>query len=412
MILELTPAQDAFRQSVDAFAREMVAPRAGTIDESGEFPADIIKAAAGRGLCGVTTPHAWGGLGLDYLSYVLAIEALARASASVAASLSVTNSLVADIITHAGSASQKDRWLRPLAAGTIIGAFALSEPDAGTDAGNQQTTATRSPGTSADRYRLAGRKVWVANGEVASMAIVFAATRPGNRGHGITAFIVPLDGPGVTRTARTDALGVRGLGCLDLQFDVDVGGDQIVGRVDEGFALAMWALQGGCLAVAAQALGIGRAALDEAIAHATHRQTFGQTLASYQAIQWMIADAATTLEAARLLTFKAAANKPVLTRDPSGPPDRPDPRDLPGLPDPPGLALEASMAKLAASQGAHVAADVAMQILASAGYRRGSAADRFVRDARATEFQLGPSEMQRMIIAAGVLGPLDGADWR
>src|SRR5712692_407188 len=182
MILELTLAQESFKESVENFAREIVAPRAAVIDQSGEFPADIMRAAAGRGLFGVTIPTSWEGMGLDYVSYVLAIEAIARASATVAASLSVTNSLVAELIAYAGNLSQKERWLRPLASGKAIGAFALSEPDAGTDAANQRTTATKTTRTTSGAsahssgYHVAGRKVWVANAEVASVAIVFAAT--------------------------------------------------------------------------------------------------------------------------------------------------------------------------------------------------------------------------------------------
>ena len=377
MILELSAEQLAFQQSVDEFAREVVEPRAAEIDESGAFPLDVVRAAAGRGLLGVTIPKAYGGGARDYVSYALAIEAVARASATVAVSLSVTNSLVAEVIAHAGRAPQKEKWLRALATGEAIGAFALSEPEAGTDAANQQTKAVRS----SDGYRITGRKVWVANADAAAVAIVFASTRPGLRGQGVTAFLVPLDSAGITRTARADSLGVRGLGCMDLDFDVHVADEQVLGAVDQGFRLAMWALQGGRVAIAAQALGIGRAALDEAIAHAKSRQTFGRPIASYQAIQWMIADTATELDAARMLTLKAAAAR-----------DRQE-----------KSALEASMAKLAASEAAHKAADKAMQILASAGYRRGSVAERLFRDVRATEIYQGTSEAQRMIIAQAVV---------
>jgi butyryl-CoA dehydrogenase len=289
----------------------------------------------------------------------------------------VHNSLVAELLAHAGRASQKEQWLRRLASGDAIGAFALSELDAGTDAANQKASAVRV----ARGYRISGRKVWVANAEAASLAVVFACTRPALRNQGVTAFLVPMDAPGITRTARTDSLGVRGLGCMDLDFDVQVDDEQVLGPVDQGFRLAMWALQGGRIAIAAQALGIGNAAIAEAIAFAKQRQTFGQPIASYEAIQWMLADAATELEAARMLTWKAAAAKDRQER----------------------TTLEASMAKLAASEAAHKAADKAMQILASAGYRRGSIVERLFRDVRATEIYQGTSEAQRMIIAAGIL---------
>src|SRR5436190_16507463 len=378
MILELTAEQESFKQSAQHFARDVVAPRAAAIDESGEFPADVLRAAAGRGLLGATIPAAWGGAGRDYVSYALAIEAIARASATVAVALSVTNSLVAELIAHAGRAPQKERWLRRLASGEAIGAFALSETDAGTDAANQQTKAVRTGGG----YRITGRKVWVANANAAAVAVVFAATRPGLRGQGVTAFLIPMNTPGITRTARNDSLGVRGLGCMDLELDVTVDDDSVLGPVDQGFRLAMWALEGGRIAIAAQALGIGEAALDEALGYARTRETFGQAIANYQAIQWMLADMATELAAARMLTLKAAAGK-----------DRQEKN-----------GLEAAMAKLASSEAAHKAADKAMQILASAGYRRGSVVERLFRDARATEIYQGTSEAQRMVIASNVLG--------
>jgi butyryl-CoA dehydrogenase len=377
MIIDLTPAQEAFKASAEKFAREVVAPRAAAIDETGDYPVDVVRAAGERGLLGVTIPRAWGGSGRDYVSYAVAIEAVARASATVAVAISINNSLVAELIAHEGRGPQKEQWLRRLASGDAIGAFALSEPDAGTDAANQKTRAVKA----GEGYRITGRKVWVANADAAAVAIVFASTRPGLRGQGVTAFLVPMTTPGVTRTARADSLGVRGLGCQDLDFDVIVGEDAVLGPVDQGFRLAMWALQGGRVAIAAQALGIGEAALDEAIDYAKRREVFGQPIASYQAIQWMLADMATELEAARMLTLKAACAK-----------------------DRQGQAMaDASMAKLAASEAAHKAADKAMQILASAGYRRGSTVERLFRDVRATEIYQGTSEAQRLIIAASVL---------
>lgn len=377
MFLELTGPQQAFLEQVTAFTRESVAPRAASIDEAGVFPLDVMRAAAAQGLLGITVPAQWGGLGLDYVSYAVAIEAISRASATVGVSLVVHHSLVADLLAHAGRAKQKDEWLRPMASGEVLAAFALSEPEAGTDAANQLTRAERT----ATGYRIVGRKVWVANAEFASLAVVFACTRPGLRGQGVTAFLVPMDSPGITRTARADSLGVRGLGCMDLDFDVQVTDDQVLGAVDQGFRLAMWALQGGRVGVAAQALGIGEAAIAEAIAFAKTRHTFGQPIAKYEAIQWMLADVATELEAARMLTWKAADAKDRQERS----------------------RVESSMAKLAASEAAHRATDRAMQIMASAGYRRGSTIERLFRDVRATEIYQGTSEAQRLIIAQGIL---------
>ena len=377
MQLELTGSQREFRERVSRFAERSVLPRAAAIDAAGEFPLDVMRAAAGEGLLGMTVPKAWGGQGLDYVSYAVAIEAIARASATVAVSLVVHHSLVADLLAHAGRTRQKDEWLRRLASGEAIGAFALSEADAGTDAANQMTRAERT----SSGYRIVGRKVWVANADAASLAIVFACTRPGLRGQGVTAFLVPMDAAGITRTARADSLGVRGLGCMDLEFATEVSDDQVLGPVDQGFRLAMWSLQGGRVGVAAQALGIGEAAIAEAIAFARTRHTFGQPIASYEAIQWMIADVATELEAARMLTWKAADAKDRQERS----------------------RMESSMAKLAASEAAHRATDKAMQIMASAGYRRGSTIERLFRDVRATEIYQGTSEAQRMIIAESVL---------
>ncbi len=379
MRLDLTAEQTAFVEGAARFARDFVAPAAAGIDEDGIFPAALVGEAAARGYLGMLAPVEAGGQGVDHVSYALAIEAIARASATLAVILAVHNSLVAEVILRAGSASQRERWLGPLATGAVIGAFALSEADAGTDAANQQTTAAQTP----DGYVLNGRKVWVANGAAAGVALIFAATTPGARGRGVSAFVVPLDREGIGKEPGVDSLGVRGLGCVDLTLaDVHVSVDERVGVENGGFSLARLALDAGRVAIAAQALGVGQAALDEALRHAKTRETFGRPIAQYQAIQWFLADMATELQAARLLTLKAAAAC-----------------DLPGA-----YSTEAAMAKLAASEAAHRAADKAMQVLASAGYRRGSTVERLFRDARATEIYQGTSEVQKMIIAASVLG--------
>ena len=378
MILELTPEQEAFRADVSGFARDRVAPLAADIDATGRFPAELVREAAARGLLGITIAAEHGGLGLDHVSSVLAIEALARASATIAVIAAVNNSLVGEVVARFGTPAQHAMWLRRIATGDAVGTFALSEEDAGTDAANQQTTAIGD----GEGFRLSGRKVWAANAAGASVAVIFAATRPGERGRGITAFLLPLDRPGLTLVPGADSLGVRGLGCMDLVLeDVRAGQDEVLGEVDDGFAVARWGLEAGRITIAAQALGVGAAALDEAIAHAKQRHTFGRPIAKYQAIQWFLADTATELEAARMLTLKAAASRST-GRTGGG---------------------EAEMAKLAASESAHRAADRALQVLASAGYRRGSTVERLFRDARASEIYQGTSEVQRMIIAAAVM---------
>ena len=379
MQLEVDAAQQAFRETVQAFAATVVAPAAAGIDERDAFPRDIIQAAAAQGLLGIPLAPEWGGGGRDYVSYVLALEALARASSVIAVIVSVNTSLVAEPIAKFGTDAQKQVWLPRLAKGETIGAFALSEEGAGSDAANQQTVARLDE----RGYVINGRKVWVANAAAADLVIVFAATQPGMRGRGVSAFLVPMDTPGVERLAMDDSLGVRGLGCMELELrDVRVGTDALLGAPGDGFGIVLWALDGGRVAIAAQALGAADTALDEALRHAKSHQAFGQPIGNYQAIQWMLADMATELAAARLLTLKAA-----------------DAHDRQ-----PRATLEASMAKLFSSEAAHRAADKAMQILASHGYRRGSVVERLFRDVRAAEIYQGTSEVQRMVIAEQILG--------
>jgi alkylation response protein AidB-like acyl-CoA dehydrogenase len=372
----LTAEQEAFVAEARAFAHDRVAPRAAAIDAEAAFPRDLVREAAALGLLGVTISRAHGGAGRDYVSYAGAIEAIGAASATLAVILSVNNSLVAEPLAEFGTPAQQDQWLGRLATGQAIGAFALSEAGAGSDAANQQTTARLEAGS----YVLNGQKVWVANAEVADLAIVFASTDPGARSRGISAFLVPLDRPGIVRTP-SDSLGVRGLGCMDLTLtDVRVEAGARLGGLGQGFRLAMRALEGGRVAIAAQALGVGHAALNEALVYSRERHAFGQPIGDFQAIQFQLADLATDLEAARMLTWKAA-----------------DARDRQ-----PSASMEAAMAKLQASEAAHRAADRAMQILASVGYRRGSTIERLFRDVRAAEIYQGTSEVQRMIIAAAM----------
>jgi len=377
MDFSLSPEQDAFLDAVRAFAEVEVAPRAAEIDRTGEYPRDLVAAAAAQGLAGVAIPAEWGGAGRDAVTYALAIEVLAQSSATLAVILGVNNSLVAEPILEFGTDLQKDMWLARLASGRSIGAFALSEAQAGSDAANQQTVAQ----FDGEGYVIRGEKVWVANAEAAEVAIVFAATDPGARGRGISAFLVPMASPGIVRLP-SDSLGVRGLGCQDLRFeDVRVEATALMGEIGRGFRIAMRALEGGRVAIAAQALGVGQAALDEALAYSRTREAFGQPIGNFQAIQFQLADLATDLEAARMLMWKAA-----------------DMRTRAGR-----VSVEAAMAKLQASEAAHRAADRAMQILASTGYRRGSTIERLFRDVRAAEIYQGTSEVQRMIIAEGTI---------
>ncbi len=379
MELQLTSEQKAFQQAAQHFAREHVAGAAASIDQTNRFPHELVALAGGFGLTGIPVPKKWGGAGKDHVSYVIAIEEIARASATLAVALALNTSLVVEPIERFGSDRQKERWLKRMASGSSVGAFALSEEQAGTDVANIETIALRQQGGG---YRLQGRKVWVACGQTAEIAIVFAATDPERRRETVTAFLVPLDETGVERVRTDETLGVRGLGCVDLAFQgTPVAKEQVLGAEGDGLRVASYALAGGRISVAAQAIGVGQAALDEALAHAKKRRTFGRAIAEHQAVQFMLADMATELEAARMLTLKAAA-----ACDEGEPP-----------------AAEASMAKLYASEAAYRATDRAMQIFASAGYRKGSVVERLFRDIRGAEIYQGTSEAQRMVIAEEIL---------
>lgn len=378
MTFSFTSEQQTFLDAIRRFADLRVAPRAAEMDASDEYPSELVAEAAALGLMGACVSREHGGGGRDYVTYAAAIEIVSSASATLAVILTVNNSLVAETIEQFGTPLHHETWLGPLARGQAIGAFALSEAEAGSDAANQQTVARLD-----DRgYVINGRKIWVANAAVADVVIVFAATEPDARGRGISAFLVPLDARGLTRVPSPESLGVRGLGCVDLELhDVRVDAGALLGEPGRGFRVAMRALEGGRVAIAAQALGVGQAALEEALRYARTRHAFGQPIGNFQAIQFQLSDIATELSAARMLTWKAAD-----TRDRA-----------------PRASLEAAMAKLQASEAAHRAADRAMQILASAGYRRGSLVERLFRDVRAAEIYQGTSEVQRMIIAEHLL---------
>jgi butyryl-CoA dehydrogenase len=360
------------------FARERVAPHAPEIDRTGHYPRDLVSEAAALGLMTMTVRPEFGGAGLDVVTYAAVVEVIAGASATLAVILSVNNSLVAEPIQQFGTDAQRAAWLPKLVRGEAIGSFALSEPQSGSDAANQLTVAQ----PHGDEYVIRGRKVWVANAEAADVVVVFASTDRRARSRGISAFLVPADAPGVVRTPSPDSLGVRGLGCMDLRLEnVRRRADDVLGETGAGFSIAKHALAGGRIAIAAQALGVGEAALEEAVSYSRRRYAFGQPIGDFQAIQFQLADLATDLEAARVLTWKAAD-----TRARSG-----------------RAFVEAAMAKLQASEAAHRAADRAMQILASEGYRHGSTIERLFRDIRAAEIYQGTSEVQRMIIARHVL---------
>ncbi|HSM13456.1 MAG TPA: acyl-CoA dehydrogenase, partial [Thermoanaerobaculia bacterium] len=371
MQIELDEEQQILRDTVRRFAAERVAPRAREIDASGEFPAEFFREAGELGLAGVAVPEQYGGAGMDQIAYCVAIEEISSVCASSGVILSVNNSLVCDPILRYGSEEQKKEFLTPLAAGAKLGCFALTEPEAGSDAAALRTTARRD----GDGYVLDGSKVFITNGTHADVALVFATVDP-ERGHkGITAFLVPADAEGYSRGGHEYKLGVQASGTTQLYFEgLRAPAAWRLGEEGEGFRIALATLDGGRIGIAAQAVGIARGALDAALAYARERRQFGKAIAEFQAIQFYLADMAMEIDAARLLVYKAAWAKMNRKR----------------------YSLEAAQAKLFASEMAQRVTNKALQIHGGYGYTRDYAVERFFRDARITEIYEGTSEVQKM----------------
>jgi butyryl-CoA dehydrogenase len=378
MDVELSEEQKLLRDNVRRFAEEVVRPRAKEIDQSGEFPRAFFAQAGELGLAGVTVPEEYGGAGMDVVSYCLVIEEISRVCASSGVILSVNNSLVCDPLLKFGSEEQKREFLTPLAAGLELGCFALTEPGAGSDPAALRTTARRD----GDHYVLNGNKVFITNGTDADLALVFASVDLEQKHKGITAFIVAADSPGYSHGSHEFKLGVNASGTTELVFtDLRVPVRQRLGEEGEGFKIAMATLDGGRIGIAAQAVGIAQGAFEEALAYSQQRQQFGQPLASFQAIQFYLADMSTDLDAARLLTWKAAWAKENRKR----------------------YTLEASQAKLFASEMAQRVTNHALQIHGGYGYTKEYNVERYFRDARITEIYEGTSEIQKMVISDWVL---------
>ncbi len=378
MNFELTQEQQLFREMVREFAAKEVAPLAKRVDEEGMFPRETIKQIGELGLMGVVIPTEYGGAGADNVCYAIAIEEIARACASTSVIVSVNNSLVADPIYKFGTEAQKRKYLIPIAGGNMLGCFALSEPGAGSDAAGQQTTARKD----GNAFTLNGTKNFITNALEADIALVFATVDRHLRAKGICAFIVEKGTPGFSITKVEKKLGIKGSSCCQLLFeDCRVPEGNLLGEVGQGFKIAMATLDAGRIGIAAQAVGIAQAALDMSLSYATQRQAFDKPIASFQAIQWMIADIANQTEAARLLTYRAAWMK-----------DR-------GV----QYTKESAMAKLFASETASRAATKALQIHGGYGYIYDFAAQRLFRDARITEIYEGTSEIQRLVIAQHLL---------
>jgi butyryl-CoA dehydrogenase len=378
MQIELTEEQELLRETVRRFAAEVVRPRAKEIDQTGEFPLDFYRQAGELGLSGVAVPEEHGGAGMDTISYCLVIEEISRVCATSGVILSVNNSLVCDPLLKFGNDEQKREFLTPLAAGEKLGCFALTEPGAGSDAAGLRTTARRD----GDAYVLNGSKVFITNGTHADTAIVFATVDPQQGHRGITAFVVPCDTAGLSRGGHEYKLGVNASGTTELAFtDMRVPAEWRLGEEGEGFKVAMATLDGGRVGISAQAVGIAQGAFEAALAYAREREQFGRPIADFQAIQFYLADMQTELDAARLLTWKAAWAKENQKR----------------------YSLEAAQAKLYSSEMAQRVTNKALQIHGGYGYTREYDVERFFRDARITEIYEGTSEIQKMVIADWVL---------
>ncbi|MGA9118356.1 MAG: acyl-CoA dehydrogenase [Bacteroidota bacterium] len=378
MNLTLTDTHQMIRQTARDFAEKQLFAGASERDDKEEFPGEFITALGELGFMGMMVPEEWGGAGLDTISYALAMEEISRVDASVGVIMSVNNSLVCYGINRYGNDDQKERYLRDLAAGKKLGAFALSEPEAGSDASNQHTVAV----LEGDHYILNGTKNWITNGSTADLVLVMASTDRSKGPKGISTFIVEKGTPGFNVAKKERKLGIRSSDTVSLAFEnCHVPVANRIGGEGDGFRFAMTTLEGGRIGIAAQALGIAQACVDASLKYAKQRKAFGKFLAEHQAIQFKIADMATNTEAARMLILHASWLK-----DQGG-----------------AFGQVASMAKLLASRTAVQNALEAIQIHGGYGYVREYHVERYLRDAKVTEIYEGTSEIQKIVIARSLM---------
>jgi butyryl-CoA dehydrogenase len=378
MEVQLNEEQAQVRELCREFAEQELRPNARRWDAEHTFPREAVRQLGEMGLMGVMVAPEWGGSGMGAVAYAVAMEEISRGCAGTSVVMSVNNSLYCDPISKAGTEEQKREFLEPFARGRKLGAFALTEPMSGSDAAEMRTTAVRS----GDGYLLSGTKNFITNGPQADTILVFAMTDRERRHKGITAFLVPADAPGFARGKPDEKVGIRASGSCSVFFErCAVPARFRLGEEGEGFKIAMSALDGGRIGIAAQALGIARAASEEAIAYAKERRAFGQPVASFQAIQFMLADMETELEAARLLVWRAASLKDANRR----------------------FTSEAAMAKLFASEMCERVTSHALQIHGGYGYVKDFDAERHWRDSRITQIYEGTSEIQRLVISAAIL---------
>ena len=382
MAFELSDEQLSLQQGLRQFSATELRPGAAQRDKAGEFPWEQIGKLRKMGIFGLTIPVEYGGRGCGLVSYAVAVEELARQDASVAVTL-LAHTLCAGQINAFGTQDQKERFLVPLTRGEKLGAWALTEPGAGSDAGSISTSAVADKG----RWHITGNKYLITNGSIADTIVVMASTDRSLGAKGISAFIVPGETTGLTRGKNLEKLGFRSSNTVALILkDARVPGENMLGEINRGFSQAMEVLCAGRVGVAAMAVGIGRACLDESIEHARARSAFGHAIAEFQAIQWMLADMATELDAARLLIMRAASLRDKGER----------------------FASEASMAKLYSSEAAMRAALKAVQIHGGHGYTSAFPVERYLREAKMCEIGEGTSEIQRMLIARELLAEVSG----
>ncbi|HAV78455.1 MAG TPA: acyl-CoA dehydrogenase [Anaerolineae bacterium] len=371
------------RDAARDFAQNEIAPIAAEFDESGEFPLATIRKMGGMGYMGIEVPEKYGGSGMDTLAYVLALEEICKADASHGVIMSVNNSLYCHGIMKFGTEEQKKKFVTPIATGKAIGAYSLTEPQSGSDAGTMKSRAV----LEGDNYILNGRKSWVTSGPVADYFVVFMMTSPDKKQKGVSAFMVEANAPGLTRGKKEPKLGIRASATSELIFDdCRIPKENLLGREGEGFKIAMTVLDAGRIGIATQALGIAEAAYEAARQYSVEREAFGKPIGSFQGTGFKIADMKTRIEASRLLIYNAALAK-TQSKEKGG-----------------RYSLEASMAKLFASETAMYVTHQAVQIHGGMGYSKELPVERYFRDAKITEIYEGTSEIQRLVISRSEMG--------
>jgi butyryl-CoA dehydrogenase len=380
MEFKLTEEQTLLRDMAQSFAEAELMPRATKHDRQGFIDPEVLAKMSELGLWGLTVPEAYGGAGMGNLALSIVLEEINRACASTGVTLSVHNSLLGAPINKWGTDAQRQEWLPRLATGEILGAYCLTEPNAGSDAAALRTTAV----LNGDEWVINGTKIWVTNGATSGVMVVYARTDPqASKSKGLSAFIVPKDTPGVIVGKHEKKTGIRASSTTEILFEnVRIPKANLLGQLNQGFSIAMDTLDGGRIGIASQAVGIARACLEAAVKYSKEREQFGQPIANFQAIQWKLADMSTRIDAARLLVYKAAWMRDRKER----------------------CSQAAAEAKLFASQTANFAADECLQIHGGAGYTDHFHVERLFRDARITELYEGVTDVQRIVIARSLIG--------